>query len=348
MSKKITVHENLEENYANKLYIDISNVLNEKRKQAYIAVSQSMLQAYWQIGKIIIEEEQNGELRSEYGKNVLQKLSDKLTAEFGKGFSVRTLQQMKKFYTLFPIANALRSQLTWTHYRSLLKVNNESARNWYIEEAIKGQWSSRQLERQINTLYYERLLGSQSKDGVIAEANANMSKLAPEQFIKDPYVLEFLNLKNYPELRETELEQALIDNLQNFLLELGRGFCFVARQKLMRFDDDDFYLDLVFYHSILKCYVLIDLKIGKLTHQDVGQMDSYIRMFDALQKNEDDNPTLGIILCSEPNETIAKYSVLSDNKQIFTSKYLYNLPTVEELQDYIQSQRRLIEERDCE
>ena len=348
MSKKITVHENLEENYANKLYIDISNVLNEKRKQAYIAVSQSMLQAYWQIGKIIIEEEQNGELRSEYGKNVLQKLSDKLTAEFGKGFSVRTLQQMKKFYTLFPIANALRSQLTWTHYRSLLKVSNESARNWYIEEAIKGQWSSRQLERQINTLYYERLLGSQGKDGVIAEANANMSKLAPEQFIKDPYVLEFLNLKNYPELRETELEQALIDNLQNFLLELGRGFCFVARQKLMRFDDDDFYLDLVFYHSILKCYVLIDLKIGKLTHQDVGQMDSYIRMFDALQKNEDDNPTLGIILCSEPNETIAKYSVLSDNKQIFTSKYLYNLPTVEELQDYIQSQRRLIEERDCE
>ena len=278
---------------------------------------------------------------------MLQKLSDKLTAEFGKGFSVRTLQQMKKFYTLFPIANALRSQLTWTHYRSLLKVSNESARNWYIEEAIKGQWSSRQLERQINTLYYERLLGSQGKDGVIAEANANMSKLAPEQFIKDPYVLEFLNLKNYPELRETELEQALIDNLQNFLLELGRGFCFVARQKLMRFDDDDFYLDLVFYHSILKCYVLIDLKIGKLTHQDVGQMDSYIRMFDALQKNEDDNPTLGIILCSEPNETIAKYSVLSDNKQIFTSKYLYNLPTVEELQDYIQSQRRLIEERDC-
>lgn len=347
MSKKITAHENLEENYANKLYIDISNVLNEKRKQAYIAVSQSMLQAYWQIGKIIIEEEQNGELRSEYGKNVLQKLSDKLTAEFGKGFSVRTLQQMKKFYTLFPIANALRSQLTWTHYRSLLKVSNESARNWYIEEAIKGQWSSRQLERQINTLYYERLLGSQGKAGVIAEANANMSKLAPEQFIKDPYVLEFLNLKNYPELRETELEQALIDNLQNFLLELGRGFCFVARQKLMRFDDDDFYLDLVFYHSILKCYVLIDLKIGKLTHQDVGQMDSYIRMFDALQKNEDDNPTLGIILCSEPNETIAKYSVLSDNKQIFTSKYLYNLPTVEELQDYIQSQRRLIEERDC-
>ena len=189
---------------------------------------------------------------------------------------------------------------------------------------------------------------SREKDGVIAEADAKMAKLAPEQSIKDPYVLEFLDLKNYPELRESELEQALIDNLQDFLLELGRGFCFVARQKLMRFDDDDFYLDLVFYHSILKCYVLIDLKIGKLTHQDVGQMDSYIRMFDALQKNDDDNPTLGIILCSEPNETIAKFSVLNDNKQIFASKYIYNLPTVEELQNYIQTQRRMIEERNSE
>ena len=347
MSDEI-IARNDSEDYANRLYDDISKILTENRKQAYVAVNQSMVQAYWQIGRIIIEEEQSGKLRSDYGKKVLQRLSDKLTEEYGKGFSVRTLQQMKKFYAVFPIANALRSQLTWTHYRSLLKVSGETARKWYVEEAVKGQWSSRQLERQISTHYYERLLASREKDGVIAEANENMSRLAPEQFIKDPYVLEFLNLKNYPGLRETELEQALIDNLQDFLLELGRGFCFVARQKLMRFDDDDFYLDLVFYHSILKCYVLIDLKIGKLTHQDVGQMDSYIRMFDALQKNGDDNPTLGIILCSEPNETIAKYSVLSDNNQIFTSKYLYNLPTVEELQDYIQTQRRLIEERNGE
>ena len=347
MSDEIIVR-NDSEDYANRLYDDISKILTENRKQAYVAVNQSMVQAYWQIGRIIIEEEQSGKLRSDYGKKVLQRLSDKLTEEYGKGFSVRTLQQMKKFYAVFPIANALRSQLTWTHYRALLKVSGETARKWYVEEAVKGQWSSRQLERQISTHYYERLLASREKDGVIAEANENMSRLAPEQFIKDPYVLEFLNLKNYPGLREMELEQALIDNLQDFLLELERGFCFVARQKLMRFDDDDFYLDLVFYHSILKCYVLIDLKIGKLTHQDVGQMDSYIRMFDALQKNGDDNPTLGIILCSEPNETIAKYSVLSDNNQIFTSKYLYNLPTVEELQDYIQTQRRLIEERNGE
>lgn len=322
MSDEI-IARNDSEDYANRLYDDISKILTENRKQAYVAVNQSMVQAYWQIGRIIIEEEQSGKLRSDYGKKVLQRLSDKLTEEYGKGFSVRTLQQMKKFYAVFPIANALRSQLTWTHYRALLKVSGETARKWYVEEAVKGQWSSRQLERQISTHYYERLLASREKDGVIAEANENMSRLAPEQFIKDPYVLEFLNLRNYPGLRETELEQALIDNLQDFLLELGRGFCFVARQKLMRFDDDDFYLDLVFYHSILKCYVLIDLKIGKLTHQDVGQMDSYIRMFDALQKN-------------------------GDNNQIFTSKYLYNLPTVEELQDYIQTQRRLIEERNGE
>ena len=330
------------------LYDAIKSILLESRQKAYKAISSAMLGAYWDIGCLIVEHEQNGSDKAQYGKKVLETLSEKLTYEFGKGFDVRNLRNMRSFYLTFPNRNALRTDLTWTHYRALLRVKSEAARNWYIEEASKEQWSSRQLDRQISTLYYERLLGSQTKDGVIAEANANMAKLAPEQFIKDPYVLEFLDLKNYPELRETELEQALIDNLQDFLLELGRGFCFVARQKLMRFDDDDFYLDLVFYHSILKCYVLIDLKIGKLTHQDVGQMDSYIRMFDALHKKDDDNPTLGIILCSEPNETIAKYSVLSDNKQIFASKYLYNLPTVEELQDYIQTQRRLIEERNGE
>ena len=345
MSNDIVIHN---DNMDQELYDAIKNILLESRQKAYKAVSSAMLGAYWDIGCIIVEYEQNGSEKAKYGKKVLETLSEKLTSEFGKGFDVRNLRNMRSFYLTFPNRNALRTDLTWTHYRALLRVKTEEARNWYIKEATKGQWSSRQLDRQISTLYYERLLASREKDGVIAEATTNMAKLAPEQFIKDPYVLEFLDLKNYPELRETELEQALIDNLQDFLLELGRGFCFVARQKLMRFDDDDFYLDLVFYHSILKCYVLIDLKIGKLTHQDVGQMDSYIRMFDALQKNDDDNPTLGIILCSEPNETIAKYSVLNDNKQIFASKYLYNLPTVEELQDYIQTQRRLIEERNGE
>ena len=252
---------------------------------------------------------------------------------------------MKKFYLIFPIANALSSQLTWTHYRTLLKVEDESARNWYLEEAIKESWSSRQLDRQISTQYYERLLSSQEKDSVKEEANEILSGMDAEDFIKDPYVLEFINLKDYPALKESNLEQALIDNIQKFLLELGSGFCFVARQKLLRYQDEDFYVDLVFYHSILKCHVLIDLKLGKLTHGDIGQMDSYLRMFDDLYKNEDDNPTIGLLLCSEKNEAIVKYSVLNDGKNLFASKYRFTLPTHEELKKQIENERCRIEGR---
>ena len=328
------------------IYLEIKQALLQSRNQAYSAVNFAMVQAYWHIGRIIVEHEQNGSLRADYGKGILQEVSERLQQEFGTGFSVRNLQQMKKFYTLFQNTNALRSQLTWTHYRALLRVENEAARNWYMEESVRAGWSSRQLERQISTLYYDRLLASRDKAPVVDEANALMESLSAENFIKDPYVLEFLDLKNYPALRESDLEQALIDKLQEFLLELGRGFCFVARQKLMRYEDEDFYLDLVFYHSILKCYVLIDLKIGKLTHEDVGQMDSYIRMFDALYRNEDDNPTIGIVLCSQKNEAIVKYSVLNDGKQIFASKYKLTLPTAEELQREIEAERRRIEDHE--
>ena len=325
------------------IYSEIKETLLLSRNQAYSAVNFAMVQAYWQIGRIIVEHEQNGNLRAEYGKAILQDISDKLQKEFGSGFSVRNLQQMKKFYSLFPNTNALRSQLTWTHYRLLLRIEDDNARNWYMEECIRSAWSSRQLERQISTLYYERLLTSRDKQPVITEANELMEPLAAENFIRDPYVLDFLDLKNYPTLRESDLEQALINKLQEFLLELGRGFCFVARQKLMRYEDEDFYLDLVFYHSILKCHVLIDLKVGKLTHGDVGQMDSYIRMFDALYKNSDDNPTIGIILCSQKNEAIVKYSVLNDAQQVFASKYRLTLPSAEELQREIEEERRKIE-----
>lgn len=335
--------EELQKSYQN-LYDEIRDVLLLSRNRAYATVNFSIVQAYWNIGRIIIEHEQKGSFRAEYGQSLLKNLSKQLTQEFGKGFDIRNLQLMKKFYTLFPNTNALRSQLTWTHYRVLLRVDNEAARNWYMDEAIRSGWSSRQLERQISTLYYERLLVSREKAPVIAEAEELLKPLAAENFIKDPYVLEFLNLKNYPALRETDLEQALIDKLQEFLLELGRGFCFIARQKLMRYEDEDFYLDLVFYHSILKCHVLIDLKVGKLTHADVGQMDSYIRMFDALYKNDDDNPTIGIILCSQKNEAIVKYSVLNDAKQLFASKYRLTLPSAEELQREIEAERRRIEE----
>ena len=326
------------------LYTEIKETLLASRQQAYAAINFAMVKSYWDIGRIIVEHEQSGSLRAEYGKHTLQELSERLTKEFGKGFTVRTLQQMKKFYVLFPNTNALRSQLTWTHYRLLMTVENVKAREWYMNEAVAGAWSSRQLERQISTLYYERLLASRDKAPVKAEANELMIAAGVEDFIKDPYVLEFLDLKDYPALRESELEQALIDKLQEFLLELGRGFCFVARQKLMRYEDEDFYLDLVFYHSILKCHVLIDLKIGKLTHGDIGQMDSYIRMFDALYKNPDDNPTIGIILCSQKNEAIVKYSVLNDAKQIFASRYSLELPTAEELQHEIEVERKRIED----
>ena len=328
------------------IYSEIKETLLLSRSQAYSAVNFAMVQAYWQIGRIIIEHEQNGNARADYGKAILQELSSRLTKDFGKGFSVRTLQQMKKFYVMFPNTNALRSQLTWTHYRLLLSVENEQARQWYMDEAIASAWSSRQLERQISTLYYECLLASREQTPVKDEAAELTVSLAAENFIKDPYVLEFLDLKDYPTLRESDLEQALIDKLQGFLLELGRGFCFVARQKLMRYEDEDFYLDLVFYHSILKCHVLIDLKIGKLTHGDIGQMDSYIRMFDALYKNEDDNPTIGIILCSQKNEAIVKYSVLNDAQQVFASRYRFALPTAEELQREIEAERKRIEEQE--
>ena len=244
---------------------------------------------------------------------------------------------MRLFYRCFPIRDTLRHELTWSHYRRLISVENEQARIWYMNEAADSVWSTRQMDRQISTLYYERLLASKDKTPVVAEAKQKMSELKPKQFIHDPFVLEFLNLKEYPALRESDIEQALIDHLQQFLLELGRGFCFVARQKRMRYDEDDFYVDLVFYHSILKCHVLIDLKLGKLTHEDVGQMDSYIRMFDALYRNEDDNPTLGIILCSQKSEAIVKYSVLNEGKQIFASRYKLYLPTEEEFKQMLES-----------
>lgn len=229
-----------------------------------------MVQAYWQIGRIIVEHERAGDFQLGNRVPEFESLATRLASEFGKGFSVRTLYQMRKFYVLFPSLNALRSQLIWTHYRLLLQVDNDEARLWYMNEAVESGWSSRQLDRQISSLYYERILASRDKAPVKKEADELMVKVEPEDFIKDPYVLELLDLKNYPSLHESDLEQALIDKLQEFLLELGRGFCFVARQKMMRYEDEDFYLDLVFYHSILKCHVLIDLKIGKLTHGDIG------------------------------------------------------------------------------
>lgn len=325
------------------LFAEIREVLVTARRTAYKAVNFAMVTAYWNVGRLIVEDEQQGNTRAEYGKAILADLSKRLTDEFGKGFDERELRRIRQFYLVFPKWDALRPELTWTHYRLLIRVQNEQARLWYMNEAAEQTWSSRQLDRQISVLYYERLLNSTDTLSVREEAENNLAQLAPQECIHDPYVLEFLNLKNYPALHETDIEKSLINNLQSFLLELGKGFCFVARQKLMRYDNEDFYVDLVFYHSILKCHVLIDLKLGKLTHQDVGQMDSYIRMFDDLYKHTDDNPTLGLILCSDKNEAVVKYSVLAEHRQIFASKYLLELPTPEVLQQEIMRERKQLE-----
>jgi len=327
------------------LYGAIRQVLESARQNAYKAVNFAMVQAYWQIGRLIVEDEQNGEIRAEYGKKVLEELAERLTAEFGKGFTVTNLKYMRSFYRAFPIGHALRDELSWTHYRLLLKVDNPAARNWYMNEAAAESWSSRQLERQISVLYYDRMLLSADKQSTRADAEENMAlaKLEPESFIRNPYVLEFLELKDYPNLHEKDIEEGLINNLQSFLLELGKGFCFVARQKRIRLEEQDFYIDLVFYNCILKCYVLIDLKLGELTYQDIGQMDGYIRLYEEQYRKEDDNPTLGIVLCSKRNEAVVKYSILHDSKQLFASKYLLYLPSEEELKQEIERERKLLD-----
>ena len=328
-----------------RFYEQIRSILETARNQAYSAANSAMVQAYWSIGKSIVEQQGKSE-RAEYGRQLLQELSKQLTHDFGKGFTASNLRNMRQFYLTFSNCYALRSNLSWTHYRMLMRVENEKARNFYLEECEKANWSTRQLERQINSFFYERLLSSRDKEAVGKEIHSLEPAKKPEDVIHDPYVLEFLGMKQSADFYEKDLESALIGELQNFLLELGRGFSFVARQKHINLDGEHFYIDLVFYNYILKCFVLIDLKTGKLTHQDIGQMDSYIRIFDELQKGEDDNPTIGIILCSEKNEAIAKYSVLNDGKQLFAPKYQLTLPTAEELERYIENERRKYEERE--
>ena len=320
------------ENSIESLYLNIRLVLMEARKRVYRITNSTIIESYWEVGRMIVEDEQNGNDRAAYGKQVLAYLSQKLTTDFGEGFDERNLRYMRSFYNAFPIRNAVRSELTWTHYRLLSKHTDERARLFYITEAIDNQWGTRQLARQIQSFYYERLLSTQDKKALMSETNAlDKAPLRPEDIIKDPYVLEFLGLPNPHNFSEKALESALIDKLQSFLLELGKGFAFVARQKRIPTDNKNFYIDLVFYNILLKCYVLIDLKIGELTHADIGQMDMYVRYYEDKIRGEDDNPTIGLILCSEKDEAVVKYSVLEDNKQLFASKYKLFLPTEEEL-----------------
>jgi predicted nuclease of restriction endonuclease-like (RecB) superfamily len=326
------------------LFTDIKAILEHARTQVKQTVNSAMVQAYWQIGRLIVEDEQQGNRRAEYGKAVLQALSKQLSAEYGKGFDDRNLRNMRKFYQSFPNWNAVRTELSWTHYRALIRIGNEQARTWYMQEAQQQAWSARALERQMGTLYYERLLASKEKTPVEQEAQEKTHALAEtnKDYLRDPYILDFLNLQDKT-YQESDLEQGIINNLQQFLLELGKGFAFVERQQRLRFDDEDFYIDLVFYNFKLKCFLLVDLKIGKLKHQDIGQMDTYVRLYDEKIKSEDDNPTIGLLLCSEKSEAVAKYSILADQQQLFASKYVTYLPSEEELKHELEKEREQLQ-----
>lgn len=306
---------------------DIRTILQKARQKSYQAINSAMVEAYWLIGKRIVLQEQQGEKRATYGEFLLQELSKALTTEFGKGFSYANLRNFRQFYLTYgedEICYTLCSKLTWSHNRLIMRVNDEDARLFYLKESAEQAWSVRQLERNINTMTYQRMLS-------VKTTNKESETLRIEDFIKDPYVFEFLNIPEPKKANETDIEIGLVDNLKDFLLEMGKGFSFVGRQYRISTETAHFYVDLVFYNYLLKCFVLIDLKTEKLSHQHIGQMDMYRRMFDDLVRPAGDNPTVGILLCTDKDETIVKYSVMSENKNLFASKYLIYLPTEEEL-----------------
>lgn len=335
--------DNASADLAPRRFIDeMKQIVLQARQKAYSAINAAMVEAYWQLGKRIVEEEQAGKERADYGKQLLKTLSGALTKEFGKGFSINSLYYFRQFYITFPeIFPTAWGILTWSHYKRLLSVTNPEARLWYLKEAAEQMWSYRTLNRNIGSQYYERLLLSQNKPAVVAEMHKKTEAFQRDrlEFIKNPTVAEFIGLSPNSDYTESELETAIIGNLQKFLLELGKGFSFIGRQQLVRTEKKDYFIDLVFYNYKLKCFVLIDLKTTPITHQDVGQMDMYIRMYDEKIRDEGDNPTIGIVLCSETDEDIARYSILHDNEQLFASKYMLYMPTPEELQLEIERQK---------
>lgn len=326
---------------------ELRGLIVQARQQATRSVNTIQVQTYWQIGRHIVEFEQLGEARAAYGKRLLTGLAENLTQEFGKGFDASNLRYMRLFYQAFQNCDALRHELSWTHYRLLLRVDSPEARQWYMQEAAAQNWSTRILERQIGTLYYERLLSSPDKEKLLTDTQQAIQTetQTPRNFVRDPVMLEFLGLPDTGRLLEADLERALMDKLQQFLLELGKGFAFVARQQRISTETQDFYIDLVFYNYLLKCFVLIDLKTGHLTHQDIGQMDMYVRMYDDLRRGADDNPSVGILLCGSKDQSVVRYSVLHESQQLFASKYRLVLPSEEELRREIERERAEIDER---
>lgn len=316
----------------NQLYTEISLVVSQAKQRVYQNSNKILLQMYWQIGKLIVEDEQKGKAKAIYGKETLKKLSKALTVEFGKGFDERNLNNIRAFYNAFPIWNAVRTELSWTHYRIISRLETTSLRLRYIQHCIEGNWDTRTLQRNIKTQYIGRILEEEHTD-----------LPAPQQLIKDPYIFEFLGITKDLPASESNIETALINHIQHFLMELGKGFAFVARQQHIVTDTSDFFIDLVFYNYYLKCFILIDLKTQKLSHEAIGQMDMYVRMYNDLKKGPDDQPTLGMILCTEKDETLVKYSVLAENEKVFASKYRLYLPDETELKQLIEQDRIRLE-----
>lgn len=310
----------------------IKEIIVQAQHNALRSINQERVLMYWHIGKHIKEEEQNGKDRAKYGAKIIQSLAKELKKDFDSGFSARQLELCRQFFTTFSNTNALRAQLNWTQYKLLLRIDDPDKRTYYIEEACSNNWSSRQLERQINSQLYERLLLSNDKEKILAIAKKEIKPESPKEIIKDPMILEFLGLKPQADYYEKDFENSLITNMQSFLLELGNGFSFVARQKRIQLEDDNFFVDLVFYNRLLKCFVLIEIKTHKLSHQDLGQLQMYVNIYDRTEKQEDENPTIGILLCTDKNNTMVEYALPENNTNILASKYQLYLPDKEDLE----------------
>jgi predicted nuclease of restriction endonuclease-like (RecB) superfamily len=330
------------EKYSN-LFERIANIIEQSKQRIVASVNSEMAHCYWEIGREIVEEEQKGNERAEYGKAIIDNLSNNLIDVFGKGYSKRNLWSFRQFYLTYQNVNALRAELSWTHYRLLMRIEEENKRSFYEIETKENNWSTRELDRQINSMLFERLALSKDKQGLLELSKNGQILRTSADVVKDPYVLEFLGIPQAEKLLEKDFESALIEHLQKFLLELGKGFSFVARQKRITMDHEDYYIDLVFYNYILKCFVLLDLKIGKLTHQDLGQMQMYVNFYTIELVNENDNPPIGIVLCADKSDAVVKYTLSEDNKQIFASRYKLYLPTEEELVNEINKEKELIE-----
>ncbi|MFC6877704.1 YhcG family protein [Flavobacterium myungsuense] len=323
---------------------DIKAIIATAKDKAVKAVDNERTIMYWNIGQRIFEEEQQGKDRADYGTYLIKFLSEQLLPEYGSGYSVRQLERYRQFYRTFPIASALRTQLSWTHYKSLLVLDNPDKKEFYIAETVKNNWSSRQLERQINSSLYERLLMSSDRKDVLAVARNEKLPSDAREIIKDPMFLEFLDLKRETSYYERDLESAIITHLQDFLLELGNGFAFVARQKRIHIDGDDFFVDLVFYNRLLQCFVIIEIKTEKLTHQDIGQLQMYVNYYDRVEKTQNENPTIGILLCAKKNDGVVKFSLPEDNKNIIASQYHLYLPTEKQLLEEVKKELESFEE----